>query len=508
MSRRTEAPPGFECPYRHNCPHLEDLSTTWVMECYQEVFDLRMQLYRVEEESRQRIAELEKTLLERDQKIAQLRVQHQKQFKPNARKPQPIKVVAKRRGAPRGHAPWRRREPDHIDQVVPVAAPRRCPHCQCQDLLPHGERYDHTQEDIVLVPRTRVTRFEHEQCWCPRCRRAVYQAAEGELRGCQIGPVTRAVAIHLRYQLQIPYRKVQQVLRDLFGMPLVPASALAFDRQATTLGRPLYEELKAMLQSSAVVHADETTWREDGQGGYVWYGGNRDLAVYQITADRSSESAVRLLGEEFDGTLVSDDYAAYNATHPKYRQTCWRHLATKSKEVLQQIELTDPPIQVPMSVAFCTKLKKFASKLCDLGRQMRQKKLSLSRATALIPSLQRQLERFASQELDHPAAETLRERVMVKDQDKLFTFLRIRGVEPTNNHAERSVRFLVIMRKICFGTRSEAGSESHSVLPSLLQTAKQQGKGGVNLLLALLTKPLVAAKAALFANPPPDAPPA
>lgn len=501
MSRRMDAPVGHDCPFRHNCPHLDHLSTHWVMKCYQEVFKLRQQLHVMEERYRQRIAELEKTLLERDQKIAQLRLQHQKQFKTNKPEPEPIKVKVKRRGAPVGHPGWHRREPDHIDVVVPVPAPQDCPHCQHQHLQPCAEIYEHVQEDLVLVPRTRVIKFVHAQCWCPKCRHPVYQTAEGELPGRQIGPITRAVAMHLRYNLQIPYRKVQHILQDLFGMPLVPASAMAFDRQATALGRPLYAELGVMLKNAAVAYADETSWREDGRGGYVWYGGNQQMAVYQITDNRSAASAVELLGEEFDGTLVTDDYAAYNATHPLHQQTCWRHLATTAKEIVQQIALTDPPLQAPRSLTFCQKLKDFASRLCELGQQLRNKKLSLQKARAMIPSLQRRLKRFAGQKLDHPAAETLRQRVMEKDKDKLFTFLRIKGVEPTNNHSERSVRFLVIMRKICFGTRSPAGSQSHSVLPSLLETAKRQGKEGIQFLLALLTKPLAAARAALFANP-------
>jgi hypothetical protein len=117
----------------------------------------------------------------------------------------------------------------------------------------------------------------------------------------------------------------------------------------------------------------------------------------------------------------------------------------------------------------------------------------------MIPSLRKRLQRFGGgQPLEHKVAETLRQRVMVKDWDKLFTFLRVKGVEPTNNLSERSVRFLVIMRKICFGTRSAAGSESHGVLPSILQTAKRQGKDAIGMLVTLLTQPLAAAKAALF----------
>ena len=242
MSRCKDAPFGFQCPFRDKCPHLDNHSTTWVMEVYQEAFDLRRRLNLLELDSQKRIDELGKALLERDAKIAQLRLEHQKQFKANVKKP-PIKVTARparRRGAPVGHPGWHRRAPDHVDQFVDVAAPEVCPHCQCTDLEPCSELHEHVQEDIVLVPRTRVTKFVHRQCLCPRCRRAVYQTGEGEMRGCDIGPVTRAVATHLRYDLQIPYRKVQYILKNLFGMPLVPATAMNFDRMATALGRPLF----------------------------------------------------------------------------------------------------------------------------------------------------------------------------------------------------------------------------------------------------------------------------
>jgi transposase len=499
MTRRKEAPAGMECPYRHQCPHLEGLSSSWVMQVYQEAFDLRQQVYSLQQDYQQRIEALEKTLLERDAKIAQLQLQHRKQFKANVRPPASPSRSA-RRGAPVGHPPWRRREPDHIDQTIEVPAPSVCPHCHSADLRPHEKRYEHTQEDVVLVPRTRVTRFLHRQSWCPRCRQAVYQAGEGELPGCQIGPLTRAVATHLRYDLQIPYRKTRHILQDLFGMPLVPASAMAFDRKVTLRGRPLYEELRVKLQSSSVAYADETGWREDGHGRYVWYGGHQHLAFFQITDNRSSDSALSLLGEDFDGALVTDAYAAYNAVHARHRQTCWSHIASTCKDLLEQIRLTDPAIDVPRSVRFLEQVKRLASDLCALGRQLRDKTLKLSNARAKIPSLQKRLRAIAGKPLDYAPAETLRQRLMYKDADKLFTFLRIAGVEPTNNHSERSVRPLVIMRKICNGTRSADGSESHGVLPSLLQTAQRQGTASIPFLMTLNCGSLDAARAMLLPN--------
>jgi len=63
-----------------------------------------------------------------------------------------------------------------------------------------------------------------------------------------------------------------------------------------------------------------------------------------------------------------------------------------------------------------------------------------------------------------------------KDKPRLFTFLKYPNLQPTNNQAERSLRGMVIFRKICMGTRSAGGSYTHSVLPSLLVAAQRQGR--------------------------------
>jgi len=71
-------------------------------------------------------------------------------------------------------------------------------------------------------------------------------------------------------------------------------------------------------------------------------------------------------------------------------------------------------------------------------------------------------------------------------------------VEPTNNQAEQSLRNLVIFRKICFGTRSKDGSHSHSVLPSLVLTAKRQGVHPLKFFNALFSSDTSKAQSVLF----------
>ena len=56
-----------------------------------------------------------------------------------------------------------------------------------------------------------------------------------------------------------------------------------------------------------------------------------------------------------------------------------------------------------------------------------------------------------------------------------FTFV-VKDVDSTNNHAERIIRYAVIMRKISFHTMSDHGSETMSILMSVFKTLELQNK--------------------------------
>jgi transposase len=54
--------------------------------------------------------------------------------------------------------------------------------------------------------------------------------------------------------------------------------------------------------------------------------------------------------------------------------------------------------------------------------------------------------------------------------DELLTFLLHPNVSADNNHAERQIRFAVIMRKNYFGNRSMRGAETQAILMSIFRT--------------------------------------
>jgi transposase len=442
---------------------------------------------------------------------AKLQALHRRQFKANKKKDaenegKEVESVSsssegkrKKHGAPVGHPGWVRPKPDHIDRTVHVPAPRICPHCQSEDLTPMDESTEHFQEDIVIRPRTLVTRYLHGQAFCGRCHRPVVQAGEGELLNAPIGPVAKSAAIYLRYRIGIPYRKTAELFRELFGLTFVPASALLFDRKAAARGAPIYEDLRDKIRASDLLHADETSWRSDGVGHFVWFAGNENLAFFHIDRHRSTEVAKTIFGEDFDGTLVRDRYAAYNGIGVDW-QVCIAHIITKAKEISGEHALLPQTEKDPATAPFCDRLIDLGSRLCDAGQKLKSGNIPWKAAAKIEKRFVRELNTLCKQPLRFKPAETLRTYLAGPEQRFLFTFLRRPGVPPTNNHAEQSLRHLVIFRKICFGTRSESGLKTHSILPSLVQTARKQGVHPRKFLQTLLTADTATAQAALYNN--------
>ena len=373
------------------------------------------------------------------------------------------------------------------------------PHCGSEDLTPEQTPHEHIQEDIVIKPQTIVTKYVHEEAFCHRCKRSVVGAGADEIPNAPIGPLAKSTAGYLRYEVGISYRNAQRILDDLFGLSCVAASLVGFDRRAAKRGEPLYEDIREKIRASDVVHADETSWRNDGRGYYVWFAGNEDLAFFHIDRHRSAEAARTVFGEDFEGSLVRDRYAAYNDIGIEW-QACLAHIITKAKDISREHALLPIPEQDRSVIVFCNHVIDLCSRACDAGHKLKSGELLWEEAANIEKRFIRELGNICKKPLMVKPAETLRRFLIGPEQKHLTTFLRIPGVAPTNNHAEQSLRKIVIFRKICFGTRSDIGLKTHSIIPTLVQTARRQGVHPREFLHILHTADTPTAQAALYNN--------
>ena len=65
--------------------------------------------------------------------------------------------------------------------------------------------------------------------------------------------------------------------------------------------------------------------------------------------------------------------------------------------------------------------------------------------------------------------------------EAMWTFVKTPGVEPTNNHAERELRPLVMWRKRCFGSQSDRGERFVERALTVTHTLRKAGRSRARL---------------------------
>ena len=170
-----------------------------------------------------------------------------------------------------------------------------------------------------------------------------------------------------------------------------------------------------------------------------------------------------MLDESFGGVLVSDFYAAYNH-YPGLKQRCWAHLLREVHD-LKVVYPDDARLAQWAEGVHQTYIeaKAFTSPKAKLRRRvqlrMEERLMALCRPFLHDPvapqrKLCRRMERFCKE---------------------LFVFVADPAVPADNNRAERSLRHLVVSRKISGGTRSAQGTDSRMTLASLFGTWRARG---------------------------------
>ena len=142
---------------------------------------------------------------------------------------------------------------------------------------------------------------------------------------------------------------------------------------------------------------------------------------------------------------------------------------------------------------------------CLIGAKRNSGYLSQKKALHYIPHFYNLLDAICLRPLNYQKAEKFRQRLIdpAREYDRMFTFLKVPGMEPTNNLAEQALRLPVIFRKICFGNRSQEGAESMGVILSLTTTAQCQARDPLAFIQTLLTRGPQQARQLLFAGIPP-----
>ncbi|MDO8672319.1 MAG: IS66 family transposase, partial [Dehalococcoidia bacterium] len=322
--------------------------------------------------------------------------------------------------------------------------------------------------EVLEIPVLPVRVIEHRFIAreCPLCRKRFVptkKVLEGVVVGKQrLGITVMSLIATLREEGRLPFEEIQWYLETLHQLHLSLGELVEIVHRTAARAKQAVEQIRDQIRASPVVHADETGWRQNGKNGYVWTFSTA-TARYFLRRGRNKEVVDEVLSELFSGVLVSDFYAAYNHYSGEH-QRCWAHLL-REIHALQEVYRDDAGLR-----AWAEAVHRLYSEAKDFA--IPEEKARQCKRLEMEGRLHEVSGPFVDDPLAVQAKLCRRIHKFIKE---LFVFVEYPDVPSDNNAAERSLRHLVISRKISGGTRGSKGTDSKMILSSLFGTWRAQG---------------------------------
>jgi transposase len=400
--------------------------------------------------------------------------------KPNRPTPTQPKRPRKKRAPHHNHG----RRCEAPTQIEPHAL-ERCPECHYRL---QGSSIDYRRQVIELPEPQPVDIIEHQviKRWCPHCRR--WRSPQLELSGQvlgqgRIGVRIAALIAFLALVMRLPMRRIQAYLRLVHQLSISSGEVVELLHQVRRTLQAHVDTLKQQARASPILHGDETTWRENGVNGYIWAfstPGEDAVRYYEYDQSRGQPVVRRILGGAFAGHLVSDFYCGYNIYAGKH-QRCWVHLL-RDLHALKEAYASDAVV-----VGWAQNVRALYDEAQNWLRSEAQPNQDLreQQYVSLVARAHGLGLRYARVK-QHPCC-ALAKRLL-RHEDELFQFVLVAGLSADNNLAERSIRPLVVIRKISGGSRSPEGTKTRMALASLFETWQARGLNPFDECLKLLSQ--------------------
>src|SRR5512142_3318848 len=365
------------------------------------------------------------------------------------RKP-PAPPTGRQRGGQPGHTKAQRAlvPPEKVRQTTDCkpAACRRChPPLQGDDPAPLIHQVAELPRIEPIVDEYRLHRLTCAHCGAMTCG----ALPEGVPTG-SFGPYLQAVLAMLAGAYRLSKRQIPQLVGDLFGLTISTGMISKLEQQSAAALQAPYNELATAVHQAEAVNIDETSWREDRRKAWLWVTVTKLATVFTIAGTRAGDVAKALLGSKPDQVVTSDRFSAYEWITAFWRQVCWAHLRRDFQAMIDRGGEGEP---------IGRRLLGMSNRLFRSWHRVRDGTLPWEAFPARMRRLRREVRQVLEDGSRCACAKTAATCFEIhKVEEGLWSFARVRGIEPTNNAAERALRFAVIWRRISGGTDSASGS--------------------------------------------------
>lgn len=386
------------------------------------------------------------------------------------------KTSKKKRGGQPGHPRHERALiPTEECQQVIACTPTACR--RCGEKL-SGQDPDPWRHQVWEMPEIKplVSEYQRHRLMCPCCSETTCGELPSGVPVSQAGPRLVAFVALLMGSFRQSKRRVALFLEQVLQQPCSPGWVVKLQNQATTALTSPYEELKQQLPTLKHAAIDESPTKEGTKKAWVWTCVTQLFTVFTVRTTRAASVLDELLTSDFSGTISCDRAKMYwslgqgRTKKKKHRlQWCWAHLTRDIQALIDsrngQEKCLGRDLMRPVKEMF------------ELWSRRRDGTLSHKQFQLLMKPIRKKVEAlllrgvYSGNKRLHGICSELH-----KHREWLWTFVDVRGIEPTNNISERALRHAVIWRKLSFGTQSARGSRFVETLLTVVESCRQQSR--------------------------------
>jgi transposase len=270
--------------------------------------------------------------------------------------------------------------------------------------------------------------------------------------------------------------QIQQLAADLFGLSISTGMVSKLERQSSGVLKTSYNELAVAVHQAAVVHVDETSWRQERRKAWLWAAVTAMTTVFTIARNRTAQIAQAVLGTQDGSIAVTDRFSAYDWIAGASRQVCWSHLRRDSQAMIDWGGLGERIGQG---------LLRLSNRLLRWWHRLEGRNVERPHFRVAMTRLRREVKHSLHEGTRCGCATTAGAYAeILRVEESLWTFARVRGVPPTNNAAERAERHAVIWRLISGGTDSAQRSRFVERMLTVVATCRLQDRNVLDYLTA------------------------
>lgn len=337
----------------------------------------------------------------------------------------------------------------------------------CNGTISKKETVIYFVEDIPLPQKKVVIKHIVEKGYCNTCNSWMTKEPLPS-SVVTLGQSVKRYVTYLSVICRQSYSQIQGILNHTYDFEISQGEiAKILDKEGEHL-RPEYERLKLKIRGEPSIHLDETGWNlvmGDGFKRFAWTmtGGASNETVFILGKTRGKGNATDLVGDS-KAVVVSDDYGVYrNMENP--HQLCLAHILRKLRDLATSSEIVGNIHDHCVSTYKVFKQIYFDIETARISDD----------PASIYDSLHTRLKSFSIPDPIDPAKLLRIKKQISARPENYLTCLIYKGVALDNNAAERSLRHLVLKRKISFGSFKEKTADTLAILASVLLSRRQNG---------------------------------